>query len=355
MSTRVADLSGLRPRRVCLIKPSALGDIVNAQPVLWSLRAIWPEATFAWVVNRSLRGLVDDHPEIDEVIAYDRARSGPSPAGIARFLRFQAELRARRFDLTIDLQGLLRSGIMALATGAPIRVGLADAREGAAWFYTHRVTPPGPDAHAVDRLMTLAAAFGGETALPRYELPVRDADRAWARAKLADVPRPRIALNMGARWLTKRWPPEHFAEIARRVVQTRGAGLIAVGAPEDRPWIEAFRTLVPELSFVDLCGVTTLPQLAAVASECDLVLSNDSGPLHLAAAAGAKVVGVYTCTSPGLNGPYGPRATSVATRVWCASSYRTKCDRLECFAELTPDRVWPVVLAHLDRGEIAAA
>ncbi|MHC5542614.1 glycosyltransferase family 9 protein [Singulisphaera rosea] len=93
MSTRVADLRSVRPQRVCLIKPSALGDIVNAQPVLWSLRAIWPEASLAWVVNRSLRGLVDDHPEIDEVIAYDRARSGPSPAGIARFLRFSTGKR----------------------------------------------------------------------------------------------------------------------------------------------------------------------------------------------------------------------------------------------------------------------
>src|SRR4051812_10163781 len=108
MARRLAELRELRPGRVCLIKPSALGDVVNAFPVLSSLRALWPEARLSWVINRSLRGLVDGHPEIDEVIIYDRARTGFGPTGLARFARFLAGLRRRRFDLAIDLQGLLR-------------------------------------------------------------------------------------------------------------------------------------------------------------------------------------------------------------------------------------------------------
>ena len=99
---------------------------------------------------------------------------------------------------------------------------------------------------------------------------------------------------------------------------------------------------------LDLCGRTRLPQLAALSLESDLMVSNDTGPLHLAAAAGARVVGIYTCTSPELTGPYGPRAASVQTGVWCAASFRKTCNRLDCMAELTPDRVWPAVVFQLE-------
>jgi lipopolysaccharide heptosyltransferase I len=347
---RIDDLRSLRPERVCLIKPSALGDVVNALPVLSALRAIWPEAWMAWVVNRSLRGLLDGHPELDEVIPLDRSGARLSPGGASAVVRFLAGLRERRFEVTIDLQGLLRSGIIAAATRAPIRVGLADAREGATQFYTHRVTPPGSidDAHAVDRMLSLASAFGADTSNPRFVVAFDEEDRLWARSVLAGVANPRLVLNLGARWLTKRWPPEHFAEIARRAIESRGAGLVAVGAPEDRPLVDALRARLPSTPILDLCGRTTLPQLAALAAESELFVSNDTGPLHLAAAAGARVVGVYTCTSPRLNGPCGPRATAIQTGVWCAGSYLKRCRRLECFAELTPDRVWPEVLAQLD-------
>jgi heptosyltransferase-1 len=345
------ELRDLRPARVCIIKPSALGDVVNALSALSALRAIWPEAKISWVINASLRGLLDGHPELDEVVVYDRARTSFSPRGLARFARFLGGLRGGEYDLAIDLQGLLRSGLMAAATRAPFRVGLADAREGATRFYTHRVTPPPPGSHAVDRLLKVAESFGADISSPRFTVAAGEAERGWARRALSGVASPCLMLNMGARWQTKRWPPEHFAEIARRAVAAFGAGLVAVGAPEDRPIVDAFRAHLGEIPLVDLCGRTTLPQLAALFAESDLVLSNDSGPLHLATAAGARVVGVYTCTSAALNGPYGPRATAVETQVWCAASYVTTCSRLECFTELTPDRVWDVVEAQLARSE----
>src|SRR4051794_7965763 len=270
-----AALEGLRPERVCLIKPSALGDVVHALPVLSALRARWPSARIAWVINRGLRGLLDGHPELDEVIPFDRAQARLRPGGILVTGRFLVDLRRRRFDLAVDLQGLLRSGIMAAATGAAIRIGLAGAREGATRFYTHRIASPEPPGHAVDRLLRVAEALGADVAQPRFVVALADADRHWARAALAGVPRPRLVLNLGARWPTKRWPPEHFATVARRAVVQRGAGLVVVGAPEDRPLVEALRAHLRPLAVLDLCGRTTLPQLAAVAAEADAVLSND--------------------------------------------------------------------------------
>jgi ADP-heptose:LPS heptosyltransferase len=178
---------------------------------------------------------------------------------------------------------------------------------------------------------------------------VGEADRAWAREALAGVPRPRLGVNLGARWETKRWPPGQFAEVARRAVEARGAGVVAVGAPEDVRFVDEFLARMAPTPVLNLCGRTTLPQLAALAGEVDVLVSNDTGPLHLAAAAGTRVVGVYTCTSPRANGPFGPLAASVATGVPCAAGYHVRCPhRLECMDDLGPDRVWPAVLAQLD-------
>ena len=338
----------LQPKRVCIIKPSALGDVVNAFAALAVLRKLWPAAQFTWVINQSLRGLVEGHPLIDDVVIFDRKRASFKPKGISSFFAFLRELRRGNFDLAVDLQGLLRSGLMTAATSAPVRVGLADAREGATLFYTHRVRPADSEVHAVDRLLAVARSFGGDVANPQFEVAITDADRAWAAGELSKLTGPVLALNLGARWETKRWPPESFAEVARRAVEARGVGLLAIGAPEDRPFVDDLIARLQPIPVVNVCGQTTLPQLAALAEASALVLSNDTGPLHLAVGAGARVVGVYTCTSPALNGPYGPRALAVQTDVWCKGSYITKCARLECMSELTPDRVWPLVLKQLD-------
>ncbi|QEH37648.1 Lipopolysaccharide heptosyltransferase 1 [Aquisphaera giovannonii] len=343
-------LRSSRPRRICVIKPSSLGDIVHALPILPALRKLFPDARISWVVNQGFRSLLDGHPDLDEVIAYDRGGSGVSGRSVVATARLCGMLLDRRFDLTIDLQGLLRSGLMTAATRAGVRLGMADAREGATWFYTDLVTSSRLDTHAVDRVLQVASALGDDGPVARFTIPVSEDDRRWAVGALAGLPRPRLALNMGARWLTKRWPPEHFAEIARRAAMELGAGLVAVGSAEDRPLARAIRDGLGNVPCLDLTGKTSLRRLAAVARECDLFVSNDTGPLHLAAAAGATVVGIYTCTDPRRTGPYGANATVVRSCVWCAPSFRKSCDRLECFRELTPARVWPAVRQQLEKS-----
>ena len=137
-------LARLEPRRVCIIKPSSLGDVVHALPILAALRGRWPSSHIAWVVNRPFQDVLRDHRDLDELIVFDRAGRGIDPLGIGAAASLFQRLRRGRFDLTIDLQGLFRSALMTAATGARVRVGMADAREGARWFYTDRVrrTPP---------------------------------------------------------------------------------------------------------------------------------------------------------------------------------------------------------------------
>lgn len=329
-------------RRIALIKPSALGDIVHSLPVLSALRCRYPEAHITWVVNRSYEPLLLGHPDLDATLAFDRgvARAGRL-RGARSFMSFLWEMRRQQFDLVIDLQGLLRTGLMTWASGAPRRMGLHTAREGARLFYTDVVADT-LDMHAVDRYWLVAEALGVGDLPKRFTLPVDDASRAWASQQLDGWPRPWIMMNLGTRWETKRWPAGHFAELARRAARRFGGSIILVGGPEETSLAKEVLAVSPEQT-LDLIGKTDLRQLVAMLACADVMVSNDSGPLHIAAALGRPVVAPYTCTSPLRTGPYGAMRGAVATKVWCAASYLRRCDRMDCMRELTPDRLWPAL------------
>jgi ADP-heptose:LPS heptosyltransferase len=211
-------LSEYPAARVALIKPSALGDIVHALPVLTALRRRYPRAHITWVVNRTYEPLLRGHPDLDETLPFDRSllRAGWL-AGARSYAHFLGDLRRRRFDLALDLQGLLRSGILTAATGAPRRVGFASAREGARWFYTDLVPGGGRGSgHSVGRCWRIAQALGSGDGPVTFHVPLPEDARRWAAEVLGGAARPWIFLGVGARWPTKRWPPAHFAAATRR-------------------------------------------------------------------------------------------------------------------------------------------
>lgn len=337
----MASLATCQARRIGLIKPSALGDIVQALPVLAALRRRFPDSHITWVVNRSFEPLLHGHPDLDATLPFDRGALGRGWRGLRGVGAFVQALRQQRWDLAIDLQGLFRSALMAWASGAPRRVGLASAREGARWFYTDLIAETEQAAlHAVERYWRVAEAFGvGD--LPRtFRLPLADEARRWAEQTLAGRPRPWLVLAVGARWQTKRWPVPHFAALAGRAQREFGGTVLLIGTAEERAAAQAVARRLPGPSAM-LAGRTSLPQLAALLARADVVLANDTGPLHLAAALGRPVVAPYTCTKVARHGPYGALAGAVESRVWCQGSYRKRCARLECMTELTPDRLWP--------------
>jgi lipopolysaccharide heptosyltransferase I len=336
-------LDRLRPRRVALVKPSALGDIAHALPVLSALRRKFPASRITWVVNRAYEPLLSGHPDLTDTLPFDRSafRGGPRRA-VAYSLAFAAELARRRFDLVIDLQGLMRSGLMCLATNAPRRVGFDNAREGSRYAYTDKVRVPGAKAmHAVDRYWKVAEALGAADRPKRFHVPLREEDVAWARRELAGLPRPWVAFVVGARWVTKRWPAAHFADLGRRMQEAFGGSCLFVGTGEDTPDAEAVAGGLHGPSR-DFTGKTSLPKLAALLSVCDAVVGNDTGPLHLAAALGRPCVAPYTCTRVARHGPYGVAGTGVETAVPCGGSYFKTCPNgMVCMPDLTPDRLWP--------------
>lgn len=345
-------------RRICVVKPSALGDIVQTLPLVPVLKQRFPDASLSWVVNRSFADLLADLPGLDEVHLFDRR--GPWQ-GWWRLLR---TLRSRRFDLVFDLQGLLRTATMTWATGAPVRIGLETAREGAHLSCTHTLPDTGRLVPAWQRTWRVAELLGAADVPRTTPLGLGPEHRHFAEQELAGLPRPVVAVHPGAQWATKRWPVEKFAVVLNKAVRSFHASVAVVGGPDEARLSQQLgrllRQLCPSAPLVDLTGRTSLRQLAAVLGSVDVALTNDSGPMHLAAATGTPVVSVFTCTHPVRSGPPGDAHRLVASRVPCAASYRKKCPfrgcrHLACLDELTSDRVWQELAGSLaGRRQVAA-
>ena len=318
-------------QRILIIKPSSLGDVVHALPVLAGLRAAYPEAHIAWLVGTSFAPLLEGHPLLDEIIRFDRRHYGKmlrSPRSLVDFVRFVLALRRRRFDLVLDLQGLFRSGFLSLASGARRRVGFADAREMAGIFYNHRVQTSRRSCHAVEVNLCMGRELGLKVDPPSFPLGLRPEELAAARRLLSEAHGAEIerftAVIPGARWDTKRWRSDRLGELIDRMAAGGLPKCVLLGGPDDRSIAEAVRAAA-RVPVVDLVGRTSLRELAAVLSLADLVVCQDSGPMHLAAALDKPLVAIFGPTNPARTGPYCPSARVVSLPLECSPCYRRQC------------------------------
>lgn len=330
MASRLATAAELAHRefaRILLIKPSSLGDIVHALPVLHGLRARYPTATVHWLVAKSFAPMLEGHPEIDELVCFDRARFsrvGRNLFVTAEVARFLLSLRSRRYDLVVDLQGLFRTGVFAWATRSAVRLGFADAREGAARFYTHTLPPVLDDTHAVDRYLRVGKILGFPSAPVEFRLGLAKELRAEALGLLGGywhVGDARlVAIVPGARWETKLWPAERFAETIDFLQSKVPAKCVLLGAPDELSRCQeiAARTRIPPLI---LAGRTTLPQFASILGLADVVLCQDSAASHLAVALGRPLVCLTGPTNPKRTGPYGREDDVVRIPLDCSPCY----------------------------------
>ncbi|MFK7962223.1 MAG: glycosyltransferase family 9 protein [Phycisphaerales bacterium] len=299
------------PARILIVRPSALGDVCRTVPVAASLRARWPGATIGWVVQKGFEDAIAAHPAVDEVIAFPRRdfRQPWRPAVAAAINRWRRDLRGGAWDLVIDAQGLGRSGLIALASGARVRIGEAGAREAAWMMYTRRV-PIREPRHAVDRMLDLVAAAGAEP-VEAMDLAVPAAATDWWKgvrreAGLGD--RPYAVIAPTARWRSKQWPADRFAAVADHVAG-RGLACVFVGAPGEE---DAVRAAIPAQSgaadrrdHLDLSGRTTVGGMMAVIAGASLIVTGDSAPLHMAAGLQTPAVALFGPTEPDRVGPRG--------------------------------------------------
>ncbi|MEP6934790.1 MAG: glycosyltransferase family 9 protein [Nitrospirota bacterium] len=324
--------------RILLIKPSSLGDIVHAMPTCAAIRRAYPKARLTWLVKRQWAGLVERIEGVDRV--------WPVESTFAGWLSQISLLRAERFDLVVDLQGLFRSAAIGWLSGSPLLVGFTNGREGSPWFYSRRVPVPQLDMHAVDRYLLVAKAVGAvESGAPefRFRIPHTDydeIDRLLTRSGVTPGTS-WVAMNVSARWPTKRWPAASFAEVADRLQQEGCGAVVLIGGSDERAEVIAVSGTM-KTPAIDLAGATTVGLLPALLSRASLLITNDSGPMHIAAAVGTPVVALFGPTSAARTGPYGAGHGVLTGKVPCSPCFSRICHNpspLECLRTVSPEQV----------------
>lgn len=293
--------------RILIVRLSAIGDALHGLPVLNALRDALPQAHLAWVVEGRVANLLRGHRALDELITLPR-RWLNSPRAI---LNLRQRLRSSRFDITIDVQGLTKSAIAAWLSGAPRRIGFdgRDGREISRWLNNELVLPQ--RTHVVDRNLELLTGLGIYDPEVRFDLDLSPADQQTARGIVeARGLENFVLLNPGAGWLSKLWPAQRYAAVARHLGTAYDLRtLVMWGNDAERAMAEQI------VSGAGGCAVmappTSLSELAAVAQRAVLFVGSDTGPLHLASAMGTPCVGLYGPSPLDRNGPYGPKHAGV--------------------------------------------
>lgn len=348
-SFSIPELAERRFERILLIKPSSLGDVIHALPVLSGLRRKFPEARIDWLISTSLASLLQGHRDVTDLVLFDRKRLGrlaTSPRAAGAFVAFVRALREKQYDLVIDLQGLFRSGFFAWASGAAVRLGFAQVREGASLFYTHSGPELDPDTHAADRNWRLAQCVGLEDAPLRFDLQLAGKDRDAAKEVLTrhgwDAARRMIAVLPGARWETKLWAPQRFARVIDGLHRGGAARCVLLGGESER---DRCRDVIEACDDppLDLCGQTPLRTLAAMIERADVTLCHDSGPMHIAVALGRPLVCLIGPTNPKRTGPYHRPESVIRVDLDCAPCYLRKMSQCQfehrCMRDLSAELV----------------
>jgi lipopolysaccharide heptosyltransferase I len=337
-------------KKILIIKPSSFGDIIQALPVAAHIRDTRPDARISWLVNTQYERLLERNPCVDSVFLFHRhlwKTQRDFPGAVSSFTRLCSQLCAARFDAVLDLQGLFRSGFLTAVTGAPLRVGFANAREYAHLFYTRKVTVADPDMHAVDRYLLAAEALGGKRGPVRFPLGIGDMEEVWA-AQVVEGRRPRhalIGLSPSARWKTKQLPYESSARIGDLLAST-GADVIIVGGLSGEG-NEVARRMKQKAIVVD--RIADPLRMAALLKRLDVLVTTDSGPMHLAAALGIPVVALFGPTNPSRTGPFGERHRVICAEVDCRPCYRRHCDKVSgCMSAIRPEAVCEAVRGLLE-------
>jgi lipopolysaccharide heptosyltransferase I len=337
--------------KILILKPSSLGDILHALPVLRLLKLHRPLAEIHWWVESGLAPLIEDDPDLSGLFRFERRRWSRI-SGVPSLVRTVVALRRERFDLVIDLQGLARSAVFAWLANGGFTIGVDDPREAAAGFYDVAVPRPGPKVHAADWYLEVLRRLNVPTDRPFTWLPTRSAVAASVEQKWNLSARPLVLLNPGARWWNKRWPSSSFARALELIAQARPDVRFGVlGGKEDAPLAGEILRNAPA-DTLNLAGQTSLHELIEVIRSAALMITNDTGPMHMAAAVGTPMIALFGPTHPARTGPYGAAATVMRIPLPCAPCLSQRCRwpvKMECLTAIRPESVAAAALDRLAR------
>ncbi len=333
--------------KILLIKLSAIGDVVQTLPALEAIKKAFPEGEIAWVVEEAASDILIGHPLIGRLLISRRKkwmRMLRNPLtflkGMKEMSAFLRMLRDTRYDIAIDFQGLLKSGMLMGFARAERKIGFDGTRELSYLFLNEKLAAYNIDKHAVDRYLDAARYLGANDPAPVCRLPIeRELISMNERVKGFIKDGALLAvINPVARWRTKLWPEKNFAELADRLIKERGAVVIFTGSADDSEITSRIVSMMKERA-LNWAGETTLKELAALSSLSDLFISTDTGPMHLAAAAGARVLALFGPTAPWRTGPYGSSHIVMRKGLECSPCFRRRCGRVRCMEEITVEDV----------------
>jgi len=356
---------------ILIVKLSATGDVIHTLPALAALRRLYPDAEITWVVEEAAADLLAGHPDLNQVIVSRRKtwlnelREGRIVKPLREIRAFLRELRSRRYDLVIDFHGLLKSAVIVALSGGKRKLGYDSLQEGSGLFYSEKI-PEDLGKHAVDRYLdfTRHLAAGREdgsaslVAPPEFTIAIGEKEQRHVAALLdehgdslmgekkvcdAETGEERkrenrfVAVSPVAFWETKLWEDGKFAELCDRIHQELGFGVILTGS-EAGP-LDRIRSQMKTGS-VNFGGRTSLRELACLFRQAALVVTTDSGPMHLAAAVGTPVVALFGPTDPARTGPYGPGHRVIRRDLPCMPCFRKRCEAPRCMTEISVDEVF---------------
>lgn len=348
--------------RYLIVRLSALGDIVHALPVVAALREARPDATIDWVVDARYEAVLDFVEGIDHrfvvraAAAADAPRRTTFPGTASGWVAAARVLRARRYDAALDLQGLLKSAAIARASGARRVIGFdrAGLREPhAAWLLGERV-PTDRRAHVVRKNLGLLSALGvTPPASVRMPLVVPDSEvAAHVVAESGGPDAPFALVNPGGGWPNKRWEPARFGELASRLRERLDLPAWVLWGPGEEDL--AGEVVARSHGAARQAPATSIGDVLALGSRASLVVSGDTGPLHLAAAVGAPIVGLFGPTWPQRNGPWDPDDEVISRAPACGCHHKRQCVReRRCLDDISVDNVFGAVERRLRKGRAA--
>jgi lipopolysaccharide heptosyltransferase I len=347
---------------ILIVKMSAVGDVIHTLPALNAIRKHYPDAHIAWLVEEAASDLVEGHHALDRVLVSHRKRwlRGPLKSScldnISEASHFIKKLRDTKYDLILDFQGLLKSGVLIGLARGKRKVGYdkgMEHMEQSYRFLNERVPPVSMDNHALLRGMMLLDTLGIPHREIVFNLPVQDRHRDMIDELLLQYEVtesvPLVAIHPVAKWETKLWTDGKFSMLADALIEQYGAQVVFTGSQGDRGRIRGI-ILNMKAAAANLAGETTLRTLAALYERIDLLVSPDTGPMHVAAAVGTPVVALFGPTAPGRTGPFGNGHQVVRTQIDCSPCFKRTCKTVNCMEQITVGQVLRSVEAVLENS-----
>jgi lipopolysaccharide heptosyltransferase I len=332
------------PKKILIILHGSVGDVVRAMPLASLVRRGFPSAYLAWAVEPACYALLENFTAVDEVILFDRRDwlRGTWP--------FLKKIRARGFDLVLDLQRHLKSGLISRFSAAPWRLGFhrADAKE-CNWLFNNRhIEAAGADIPKFDHYLKFAEYLGIPTKPVQWDIHLTPQDKLAVKKHLAALPAEFSGFFVGARWQSKRWSPSQMASLAIVLQERYGLSVVLLGGKEDM----AIADEIPAAGHIaNLVGRTSLREAAGIIERAQFCVGPDTGLMHLAAAVGTPVISLWGATDPRRTGPYGFDSLVIRGRASCSPCNKKNCSiGRVCMQSITTDEIVKKVDAALAAG-----